>query len=362
MATRKKKTLPSLNWLRALRQRLTNRTACFVWGAIFGNAVLSQPINPLNLLLQPPEYMLSPASQSWLQSFRDGVRSVVSGFTGGAVDTLRSQASEHLPSASDAVRAASAVAGAQLPKAKAAASPASSSHSTARTAGDGFAACADQFPAQRPLHVAAISTQWAPMALCSDAFAVLYSGLTKTPMVVVEKLHRPRLQQAAGLERTDQFYADTRVPGAWRAELSDYQGSGFDRGHLAAAANQPHAKAMAESFALSNMVPQDPTHNRKLWAKLEADVRKYVQRASGNVFVFSGALHEGQPRTTGRNQVWVPSHLFKLVYDEREQRAWAYVLPNRADASITRPMDYASFVQRTQWQLLGDLPVVGSIR
>ena len=48
MATRKKKTFAPLSWLRAWRQRLTSRMACFVWGAILGNAVLSHPIQPLN--------------------------------------------------------------------------------------------------------------------------------------------------------------------------------------------------------------------------------------------------------------------------------------------------------------------------
>jgi len=345
MATRKKTSLPPVTWLRRLRQRLTSRMACFVWGAIFGNAVLSQPINPLNLILEPPEKMLSATSKQWLQDLRSAIRSLSATFTGSAVDVLREQAAEFSPSA---LRMPAAV-------------PAPAT-STAATSSGPFAACSDQFPAQRPLQVSAISTQWAPLALCSDAFAVLYSGLTKTPMVVVEKLNRQRLQQAAGLERTDQFYADTRVQATWRAVLADYQGSGFDRGHLAAAANQPSAQAMAQSFALSNMVPQDPTHNRKLWSKLEADTRKYAQRASGNVYVFTGALHEGATQTLGRSAVWIPSHLFKLVYDEAQQRAWAHVLPNRADAQIARPMDYASFVQRTQWALLDGLPITGSLR
>lgn len=349
MATRKKTTLPPVTWLRRLRQRLTSRMACFVWGAIFGNAVLSQPINPLNLLLEPPERMLSEASKQWLQQFRGAIRSLSTSFTGSAVDALRERAAELVPGASN------------LPGVLLAPSATPATPSTTGATGP-FAACADQFPQQRPLQVATISTQWAPLALCSDAFAVLYSGLTKTPMVVVEKLHRQRLHHAAGLQRTDQFYADTRVPSAWRAVLADYQGSGFDRGHLAAAANQPSAQAMAQSFALSNMVPQDPTHNRKLWSKLEADTRKYAQRATGNVYVFTGALHEGATQTLGRSAVWIPSHLFKLVYDEAQQRAWAHVLPNRADATITRPMDYSSFVQRTQWALLDGLPITGSLR
>lgn len=358
MATRKKTTLPPVTWLRRLRQRLTSRMACFVWGAIFGNAVLSQPINPLNLLLEPPERMLSATSKQWLDELRRMVRNLSGTFTGGALDMLREQATTLLPSAS-------ALPEVLLPHVLPGGLPSLATPSAAPSAGTStgaFAACSDQFPQQRPLQVSTISTQWAPLALCSDAFAVLYSGLTKTPMVVVEKLSRQRLQNAAGLARTDQFYADTRVPASGRAVLADYQGSGFDRGHLAAAANQPSASAMAQSFALSNMVPQDPTHNRKLWSKLEADTRKYAQRASGNVYVFTGALHEGSTQTLGRSAVWIPSHLFKLVYDEAQQRAWAHVLPNRADAQIARPMDYASFVQRTQWALLDGLPVTGSLR
>ena len=251
MATRKKTTLPPVTWLRRMRQRLTSRMACFVWGAIFGNAVLSQPINPLNLILEPPEKMLSATSKQWLDALRSVVRDLSSSFTGSAVQVLREQASELVPSAG------------QRPAAQPAAQP--SQPASSAPSGSTFSACSEQFPQQRPLQVSAISTQWAPLALCSDAFAVLYSGLTKTPMVVVEKLNRQRLQKAAGLERTDQFYADTRVQAAWSATLADYQGSGFDRGHMAAAANQPSAQAMAQSFALSNMVPQDPTHNRKLW-------------------------------------------------------------------------------------------------
>ena len=322
MATRKKNSLSPVTWLRQLRQRLTSRMACFVWGAIFGNAVLIQPINPLNLILEPPENMLSAASREWLQTLRHSIRELSRHATGEALDVLREQ----------------------MPQI------------TASGATD-FAECAQQFPQQRPLQVTDVSTQWATLALCSEAFAVLYSGVTKTPMVVVEKLNRQRLRAAAGLERGEQFYADARVPSRWRAELADYEGSGLDRGHLAAAANQPTPQAMAQSFALSNMVPQDPTHNRKLWAQLEADIRHYVRRAAGNVYVFSGPLHEGPLRTLGRNGVWIPSHLFKLVYDEASQRAWAYVLPNRADAQLSRPISYAQFVERTQWPLLQGLSI-----
>ena len=74
MATRKKKIFAPLSWLRAWRQRLTSRMACFVWGAILGNAVLSHPIQPLNLLLEPPEHMLSTTARDWLALLRTEMR------------------------------------------------------------------------------------------------------------------------------------------------------------------------------------------------------------------------------------------------------------------------------------------------
>ena len=220
-----------------------------------------------------------------------------------------------------------------------------------------FDGCADLFPAAKPINTATVPASMRPLALCSDNFAVLYSQTSKTPLVVVERLNAEQLQDAKGEERTNLFYPDPRIPKDGRAELSDYhsQHPAFDRGHQSPAADAPNAHAMAQSFALSNMVPQDPTNNRKIWSKLEGDVRKYAKRAGGNVFVYTGPLFESGAHTIGRNQVWVPSHLYKLVFDEQQQRAWAWVLPNDASATLGPPMSYASFVKRTGRNFLPQL-------
>lgn len=224
-----------------------------------------------------------------------------------------------------------------------------------------FSACANQFPGRQPLKLATVPSRMKPLALCSSHFAVLYSQTSKTPLVVVQRLNAAQLRDAKGEERTNAFFADPRLPKSARAELADYKGSNLDRGHQAPAGDAPNPSAMAQSFALSNMVPQDATHNRKIWSKVESDVRKYARRAPGDVFVFTGPLFDDGFRTVGRNRIWVPTRMFKLVYDERSGRAWAFVSDNRSDVSVGRPMSYGSFVRTTGLELLGGAPVAGTV-
>ena len=187
-----------------------------------------------------------------------------------------------------------------------------------------------------------------PRALCYEAFAVLHSGTTKTPVYVAERLNRTQMLDAKGEKRHNKFFADARLPRSERAELDDYRGSGMDRGHMAPAANMPNETAMEQSFSLANIVPQDPTHNQKLWAGIEKATRKFAMRAEGNVFVITGPVFDNNSDyKQGPNGVRVPSHLFKLVYDEASGRAWAHWSENSADAQGGRPISYQELVQRT---------------
>lgn len=219
----------------------------------------------------------------------------------------------------------------------------------------GFAGCAGLFPGQVPLDIRVVAPEWKPVALCSTSFAVLYSGLTKTPLVVVERLTSVDLARAKDEQRTEVFFADPRLPVSMRAELSDYAGSGLDRGHMAPAGDQPDSVSMAQSFSLSNIIPQDPENNRRIWSKVESDTRKFARRSRGDVFVFSGPVFAGERRTIGRNRVWVPTSIFKLVFDAASGRSWAYIVPNAPGVRIERPIDYASFVAATGWPLLKGL-------
>lgn len=230
----------------------------------------------------------------------------------------------------------------------------------------GLSSCAHLFPGGSALPLSVVHPDYAPVGLCSDEFAVVYSSATKTPLVVVERLTAQSVKDAKGEERTDVFFADPRVARSGQAQLSDYrtkQGeSPSDRGHMAPAGNATNPRAMAQTFALSNMVPQDPENNRGPWRKIETDVRKYAERAAGPVFVFTGPIFApGQVGTVGSGRVWRPSHLYKLVYDSSRTRAWAYVMPN-APGPVPRPMDYAEFLKVTGLKLLAGQPVTASVQ
>ena len=194
------------------------------------------------------------------------------------------------------------------------------------------------------------SQAMAPRALCYSSFAILYSGRSRTPIYVAQRLNKAQLQTK--IARSNRFFADARLPRAERAELEDYKNSGLDRGHMAPAGDMGTEESMAQSFSLANMVPQSVVGNRHAWAAIEKATRKYVMRAAGDVFVITGPVFEANPRTIGTNRVWVPQHLFKLVYDPATSRAWAHWLDNRDEARAGKPISYAELVRRTGMEFL----------
>ncbi len=214
----------------------------------------------------------------------------------------------------------------------------------------GFEGCLDQFAGSRAPVFEYVESPETLKPLCFNSFAVMYSGKSKTPVYAAEHLTRARLVAAQGLARTDSFYEEGRVPFRWRAQLVDYKGSGFDRGHMACAADMPNPDAMTQSFSLANMVPQVSEHNRGVWAMVEKSTRAYVMRTSHDVYVITGPMYLLNAGFMGQ-RVAVPSHLFKLVYDPAVHRAWVFVSENKADAKFPARISYSAFrgITSAEW-------------
>ncbi|ROT44719.1 DNA/RNA non-specific endonuclease [Pusillimonas sp. NJUB218] len=210
-----------------------------------------------------------------------------------------------------------------------------------------FKDCPQFFPGKPPAVPAATGLR----ELCFSSFAILHSGQTKTPVFVAQRLNRKMLEQAKSVERQDRFYEEGRLPATERAKLDDYRGSGYARGHMAPAADMHTPDAMTQSFSLANIVPQDQRQNSGPWNKIEEDTRKYIMRAKGDVYVFTGPVYANNSQRIGAGRVAVPTHLFKVVYDATTKRSWVHWQENGPDAIAGRPISYDEFILRTELRL-----------
>lgn len=146
---------------------------------------------------------------------------------------------------------------------------------------------------------------------------------------VFYKLYSDLVDGAA--ERKDKFKADPFV-GTGSASLSDYRGSGYDRGHLCAAADMKiNDLAMAETFYMSNMSPQIASFNRGIWKELEADVRDWVEEGD-TIYVATAAIFKDNKGTIGQNEVTIPGYYYKVLYriknDKKPAAMIGFILPH----------------------------------
>lgn len=114
--------------------------------------------------------------------------------------------------------------------------------------------------------------------------------------------------------RKDNFRADPAIT-TGSAELADYKGSGYSRGHLAPAADFNWSEeAMSDTFFLSNMTPQlQNNFNAGIWLKAEDYVRE-VCAQNDVVYVVTGpVLTDGPYETIGKNEVAVPKQFYKVL-------------------------------------------------
>lgn len=163
--------------------------------------------------------------------------------------------------------------------------------------------------------------------LCRKGFLLAHDSDRKTPIWVIE--HLTKEKATAVMDRPDVFKADPDLAVGKRAELSDYKKSGYDRGHMAPAADMRwDIQAMNECFYLSNMVPQvGKGMNQGIWKDLEENVRSWAVTRDG-LYVFTGPIYEDASKAIGKNQVAVPTHLYKIIYDPHKAKAIAFIMPN----------------------------------
>lgn len=113
----------------------------------------------------------------------------------------------------------------------------------------------------------------------------------------------------------------------------EYDGFGYDRGHLAPSADFKWSrKALSESYLYSNMSPQLADFNRGKWGDLEDIFRGYiVMNQNTQLYVVSGPLlNDSLPVIErGINKVSIPAYYFKVVLDLTNNNAIGFIMPNK---------------------------------
>jgi len=190
--------------------------------------------------------------------------------------------------------------------------------------------------------------------LIRKAYVAAYDRRLRHPAWTAEHLTRASISHPGSDDTGDRskaaFIEDESLPPIFRAKLSDYFRSGYDRGHMVPAADAKSSQeAMNETFLLSNIAPQvGDGFNRHYWAYLE----DWCRRLTGNfqdVYVFTIPLYLPRREADGKwrvnyevignpPSVAVPTHFAKVVLttkpispstpDVLELSQGAFVLPN----------------------------------
>ncbi len=144
------------------------------------------------------------------------------------------------------------------------------------------------------------------------AYTMSYNETCEQPNWVKYQVTKEDLEDKTA-KRKNNFKEDKLIV-TGSAQLVDYKGSGYDRGHLAPAATFVDSqKEMDESFFMSNMSPQDPSFNRGVWKRIESYERKMAMEKD-SVWVICGGILTEDLKTIGSNKVCIPEMYYKIIY------------------------------------------------
>lgn len=163
-----------------------------------------------------------------------------------------------------------------------------------------------------------------------EGYSVSYNPEYRIPNWVAWELTRTEVETKIA-ERHTQFAPDPEVDRWATAYDEDYRGSGFDRGHMAPAADMKWShQSMRETFYFSNICPQDRKMNSGIWNNLEQKCRSWAKKHQA-VYIVSGPVIHPELRRLGKNRVAIPEQFYKVIctLSDNKYQGVAFLLENR---------------------------------
>ena len=163
-------------------------------------------------------------------------------------------------------------------------------------------------------------------------YTVSHNPQWKIPNWVAYALTKEETQ--GSVPREDSFYPDPKVKGQ-PVVHRDYTHSGYDRGHMAPAADMKWSEqAMRESFYMTNICPQNHNLNRGDWKELEDACRRWAEIEP--VYIACGPILYKVPKygyIGKEHQIRIPDAFFKVVLTGLQSgnpRAVGFIYKNEA--------------------------------
>lgn len=162
--------------------------------------------------------------------------------------------------------------------------------------------------------------------LYNQAYVVGYSEFRENPLWVGYRLERTHIPLQG--KRPSKFTTDSRTKS--RVESKEYNRVGYDRGHLAPSFGIGHSfgpDAQRETFLMSNIAPQKPNLNRKVWKNLEEQENNLAD-SFGPIWVLAGPIFDDH-RQLLDDGVEIPDEFFKIIIDEQgdQIRVLPFIIP-----------------------------------
>lgn len=195
-----------------------------------------------------------------------------------------------------------------------------------------LAQCAQQSPYGLP-----VAKTQGPI-ICRHAYVTLNDTKAKLPVWVSYTLTPAN---AIGcIARSNKFSPDESLPRGQRAELVDYEKSGYDIGHMAPNGDMSFDQiAEYESFILTNMSPQAASINRGSWKLLETSIRGWAVQRNHSYVIYTGPVYKYNNPTIGPNSVIIPNGFYKIAIDTATHEVAGWVFPNYGNPGndLTKP-------------------------
>ena len=199
------------------------------------------------------------------------------------------------------------------------------------------------------------------------AFVLSYNPLRRGPNWVAWRLDRSNLGR---VHRSNDFRPDLSLPAQfYRVSQSDYQHSGYDRGHLCPSADRGSSPSdNSLTFLFTNLLPQVHELNAGPWERLEVYARQRASRGQV-IYIVAGGIFGTPFQTIGRG-VAVPSANFKVlvILNEGERpsdvsertEVFAVLMPNQRGTGPHDWPEYATSIDTVEaasgYDFLGAIP------